>query len=603
MNQGDPQTIAVQAPFAMLWKTANSCEFYADALRRQLAVRPSTMQDAWGLVVYWDEVSPSNPLAKGKDLRKVQGVNWTFEELDDLWSCEYVWFELCAVRSDLVEKMKGGMSQLIRRMMLLFFDPAGFDILNAGIQLNLYGEHVDAAPTHLFARHSFNIADYPAHTEVLGNRTHNASKPCCCCRNVVDHKSGLADVVGSGLVPLTSLDVDAWRQHSDSSVRALAVRLRDAHGTMGVTAFSLKQQTLGWTYNEHSILYDTTLPYSPVESIMFDWMHIWLIDGIFLRELNILLRTYASHDANINIVDDLRRYLHAWTWPKQVASARHLFDTGSFQATASETLGVYPVIAKFFRDVAPRTPQTRLALDSFALCCKCLDVLTCAQRKASTPSDLHTATTKFLEAHLVAYGSEVWVWKHHGALHLARMWARRRGLPNCFSLERKHKGVKRIMMNFLKKQSYERSVIEEVTLEHLHECNTKAAFSRLENPHLPSKALAAYLREAFPAATSFHVSRTYVASDGMRIMSGDVVFARLGDELICAELALNVQIDGTNKCIGSAWQFMSQGKSGVSKFKIGDSPFVSDSSAIVCALLYKRCSDVCTVICPPWVRH
>ena len=129
MVKGEPELIAIQSPFAILWKCANACEPYAAALRTALHRYPSTVTTPWKLLMYWDEVSPTNPLAKGKDKRKVQAVYWTFMELETLWSVEDAWFEVCAVRSDLVNNMCGGMSGLVAKLMYLFFDKDGFEAL------------------------------------------------------------------------------------------------------------------------------------------------------------------------------------------------------------------------------------------------------------------------------------------------------------------------------------------------------------------------------------------------------------------------------------------------------------------------------------------
>ena len=45
---------------------------------------PPTMADPWGLVLYWDEVSPTDPLVNGRDGREVQAVYFTLKQFGNL---------------------------------------------------------------------------------------------------------------------------------------------------------------------------------------------------------------------------------------------------------------------------------------------------------------------------------------------------------------------------------------------------------------------------------------------------------------------------------------------------------------------------------------
>ena len=607
MANGEAVQIAVQSPFAMLWKCANASEQYAAALRTALHRSPCSPSKPWGLLLYWDEVTPSNPLAKGKDLRKVQAIYWNFVELEALWSFEDSWFEVCTARSDLVSRMQGGMSGLVAQVMRLFFNPSGFDFKAAGIALSLHGDPPTAEPTRLFAVHQVTIADYPAITEVIGNRTHNASKPCCCCRNVVDHKTDLWTAAGTRLLPLTSLKVDEFKQHTDATVKLLAHRLLNESRTLGITAFKTLQQHLGWSFNPHSILYHDDLEFKPMSSLMFDWMHVWLIDGVFYRELRALMELYNEHHPGLVTHKDIHDYLQAWKWPKQVASAKSVCETGSFQGTASETLSCAQVLCKFFRDCAPHTAKTRAGLESFFLCCKCMDILSNAQRKASTPEQLASATHEFLDAHLRAYGSEYWAWKHHAALHLPLMWRKHGGLPNCFSLERKHKSTKRAMKDRLNTKSYEKCLIQDLTLQHIRNCSRNLLVSSLGDPHPPTKAVDEALREVLPSATSLDVSNRYTADNGGRIYRGDVVCIRSdsadGSECVVGQIWFHLRVDDCIKSCVSLWPLeASYAEAGCAKYRMCDRPQIIDSAALVCALLHKQCGTACTVVWPSWLR-
>ena len=63
----------------------------------------------------------------------------------------------------------------------------------------------------------------------------------------------------------------------------------------------------------------------------------------------------------------------------------------------------------------------------------------------------------------------VWVYKHHMAIHLPLMMAKFGILVGCFHLERKHRLVKRFVMNQRTEASYERHLILEVTAQQVHD--------------------------------------------------------------------------------------------------------------------------------------
>ena len=104
------QNVAVQNPFAMLWLTAQKCEGFRAALTEAMDKAPPTPAEPWSLIFYFDEVTPHNPLARGKDLRNSQNIYWSFLELGNLWDANR-WFTAAAVRAYLVDEMPGGMSR------------------------------------------------------------------------------------------------------------------------------------------------------------------------------------------------------------------------------------------------------------------------------------------------------------------------------------------------------------------------------------------------------------------------------------------------------------------------------------------------------------
>jgi hypothetical protein len=83
-------------------------------------------------------------------------------------------------------------------------------------------------------------------------------------------------------------------------------------------------------------------------------MHVWCIDGIFERELRATMQAIQADSTGREPMlswSDMDAYLQRWSWPKQFASGANVCETKTYQATASETLSVCPVLAHMFRQV------------------------------------------------------------------------------------------------------------------------------------------------------------------------------------------------------------------------------------------------------------
>ena len=347
----------------------------------------------------------------------------------------------------------------------MFFDNGGYDLSTSGVALDLAEN--DTAPdlVHVFAVHAVTIGDAKALVQILGSIGYNGLVPCPCCRNIVSITSGLAEY-DETLQPLSSLHPDSWKLHCDLSVRRLLLRLGARADDLGSTAFRKLETRCGWHYHPLNIALDEELGYKAISTLYYDWMHVFMVDGTYGREVNALLEAFREKRNAQTMVsfNDLDEYLRMWTWPLQLPGAKNACGTGTWAATASESLSAAPVLARFFRDVVPAEGfETEIA--SFLKLSEVVDILQNASKGIVTPIDLFVATVSWLEAHLAAYGTQYFVFKHHQAMHLPGMWARSGILLNCFALERHHKLAKRFMKDHTHTRSYEKSVLEEITLE------------------------------------------------------------------------------------------------------------------------------------------
>ena len=100
------------------------------------------------LVIYNDEVTPGRQLG-GPNMRKHYCIYWSLCDFGlRILSQEVSWFTVAVVRSSEVDKLEGGISYVITRILAsLFFDRTGYHAMRAGVNLELAP---DCDPKHIF---------------------------------------------------------------------------------------------------------------------------------------------------------------------------------------------------------------------------------------------------------------------------------------------------------------------------------------------------------------------------------------------------------------------------------------------------------------------
>lgn len=143
-------------------------------------------------------------------------------------------------------------------------------------------------------------------------------KPCVCCKNVVSQASGLHLLDATGyIVPATSVEDDRWDPQTDASVLAILRRLGEARSELRPQDFAELERALGFTWSPHTVV-GTPAFDRPISTLMWDWMHIYLVNGLFNQEMGRLLQLLRPHGCSWQM---LHEYLVKWTWPRATAPA------------------------------------------------------------------------------------------------------------------------------------------------------------------------------------------------------------------------------------------------------------------------------------------
>lgn len=254
-------------------------------------------QAEWRVVIYTDEVTPGNPL-KARNKRKVWAVYWSFLELGENLCNELFWYTFLVVRSDEVSSAKkkrkrhaaptiaDGMSQVFREVIKVFVD---------GTSSLIHGKVMHALGRLLVAKPRVLIGDEPAIKHCIGHKGSAGNKPCLLCRNCVNFRSDLWRHHPE-LVAHSAHRFESFRAASNASIWSGVNLLNSRKDILTKKEFAELEQSIGLNWTPRSVLWDENLRsvFKPAEMIQYDWMHVFLVQGLFQLEVNLALGRLSS---------------------------------------------------------------------------------------------------------------------------------------------------------------------------------------------------------------------------------------------------------------------------------------------------------------------
>ena len=608
------------APGPMLYATCKDSWHFRCLMRRKLQKYPCTPARPWRICLYFDGISPRDPLAKGKDYRGVDAIYWSFLEFEEHLSNEDAWFVLSAARVAMVRNIPGGIGHSLRVLLKeLFFstDAGGVNLKTTGITIDTSENGDGAAHATLVAKIECTIGDEEALRELHMNKGHAGTKPCAICRNMVNHKFDYSQYDSTGwYVSDASLDKSTWVANTDADVVAILRRNRPHwerldRGEISDERFRQLTQLSGWNYHPNHIALDPDLGYGVMSHLCFDWMHVYVVGGIVEREVGAFLGTPCV--ARLVSAADINDYFQSWAWPKSIGHARRAFETGDLQAGASETLSAMPVLAHYVREVVAKVPGAAACADHiscFLALCDVLDSYVALTRGGDVShADLSRVVIKHLQLHKECYGTNVWTYKFHMATHLPDMYLKF-GVLSCFVHERKHKVVKRFSHDHKCMKRPEKALMLQLVAQHRYDLKHYSfATAGLHEPIAASKKLVETLVHLRPE-TQTAVSSTRAFHNNNAFHRGDVVLMGVGSGHSAVQVWFHVQCDlGTpsqseplslvlrlaTRRVGVGW----------SRYDIDEdqNPVLVPTSSLKHPAIFRRTEDVITCIWPVVYRR
>ncbi|CAE7361700.1 unnamed protein product, partial [Symbiodinium sp. CCMP2456] len=499
---------------------------------RRHAAMPSSAEKPWRICLYCDEITPGNQL-RSTNQRKVHGYYMSFIEYGPAARCqEESWYCLCLCRSQLVNKIQGGLSALTHAIVAM----PDFSALQNGCLLTM----PNGDKLMFFARIDTFLADESAIKFVFDLKGASGILPCGLCANVVG-KTGVEQHDTSGsLCTIACTDVRRFILRTDDDIYQAHEQMQARHGRCSQAQFDQMQKACGINFNMNGVIAKKSLPM--VQTCMYDFMHIYLVHGLFHLEAGLLLPQLYSAGCSPGAILD---FMKSFSWPQNQQGViketlqcfqKKVDKNEGFKGSASQCLNAYPLLRAYVLSLAPAGlgAQVKKACKSFLNLCLVLDMLMEGNRGLPLiPAELQRLIVQHCQGFIEVYGPDHAIPKLHYSMHLPMMLDAKKTLISCFTHERKHRMIKQFANHLNNPGSwYEGSVMKEclgklVLSMSSGPCTMEA---HLISPKLANDELLQMLVQVFGMASAHNAqaaSKAQVAP-GQVCSRGDFVLLRAG---------------------------------------------------------------------------
>jgi hypothetical protein len=418
-----------------------------------------------------------------------------------------------------------------------FFCNPACDVRRGGLTLKL----PDGDLVTIWFDYSMALQDGAAHKFVYCIKGDSGCRFCCLCLNAWNSVSEVLDEEGNPLMVCTMCKVSDMRLASDTDILQAVDRLAHRRATItNETVFERWQKASGLVHQPNGLLLDPALRsidvLRPCSQYCHDPMHTMVANGVMNVVMWLVLAALSHH---MDIWGSLYSYVALWHIPKHFKGnglhemfsrkrERSCKEAKKFKCIASELLGVYPIVAYFFQNIIQRGDcECKLELSAFLKCCDLMDLFMFIPLGLVSPKALREAVEGLLEACMDAGWEKRFIKKFHWLLHMAEHLSKWGKIPTCFSLERKHRLVKRFAKVILNTVDYAQAIYRETINHELAKLRQPDIFKSgifLVGKHYPSQKTLRFLCDYF--STNITRDRCFVSNSAHLQPEG---FAEKGD--------------------------------------------------------------------------
>ena len=243
---------------------------------------------------------------------------------------------------------------------------------------------------------------------------------------------------------------------------------------------------------------------------------------------------------------------------------------------------------------------------AFLALCDVMDMIQAITFGIIQPEHLEKAINKFLALCVEAGWQDYFIKKFHWLLHLPSHLSRFGFIPWCFTLERKHRLVKRFASAQRKTMTMAKSTYRDVINHELAQLRNSDVFKTgyfLVEKTKPSKDMMKYFLENFSNGQplpDIYVSRIARIEPSGYVTAGDIVLVKSDTSTKkwdAGELWTNVEFDGDNFSIVTMYSMREYNSQlCAATWDVRSVPVFIRTSDILCSVMYKKAADGSQVV-------
>ena len=452
LSAGVPELLPVADIERLLQWFADGCVCFSGLLESVFKDRrPLT------LIVYFDEVTPGNPL-RPDNLRKSYLIYVSLKEFKHALKSEFAWLPAMVVKHPLLDKFPGGLSRLLRDVFRLW---SGSGLFSHGVVLRF-------ACTSYVVRIVPKVriyADYAAACSAWDSKTASGIRPCLFCQNVTLLRAGLTDHANRDgyLVPFSCPDPSKFDVIPEAGYSQIASDLSEA--AQGTACFlDQTEKAAGFNFSSVGLLQASDLNgfASPARTFV-DGMHdIFASGGTANVEVGFFMKAVQDKADGMGLAQIQSVLTASWSKPFihsrssdsnnlrecSLLNGKKLADT-HYRGNASELLSLLPLLEWTVHSLRPQLQAWEPQVASFlAVCDVARQYMALKFDKSGTldHSMMDAAVGKHLQLFVQAYGEPALKPKHHLAWHIGPQCAEEGLVIDCWAGERKN-GRFKLMVN------------------------------------------------------------------------------------------------------------------------------------------------------------
>ena len=420
-------------PFALLHAACTVQPKFATFLLKHLrAGKPPR------IVMYADETTPGN-VQRPDHGRSYESMLWTFAELPQFFrDRKHGFFKFAHVLSSVVEELEGGMPALLKKMVLTFFDPSGWNFATTGLEIPVPGQPNE----NVRATFGFFILDERA--VKLGLDIKGAAGAKCCgleCLNVCGAQTYPPQ--GDYFVRYSEPRRSRWHPHTRESFEQVLVELENVKDSPSELA-EMELRT-GVNYNLHSILWD---PYTrrlvgAPHCQFWDGMHcLCASGGIVQYQLNGFVLAILGCNIELTELDNFAAKCAGHKLDGNFFTNRIVHNGNAhIKAFASECVDAVHVLELFVDMVVQPAGVLQDHVACFKLVCKIVKILGKPKDILLNVAELERTLEQHQTLYIQLYKS---IPKNHLTRHIVDCILRWETLFTCWAPERDHANSKAI---------------------------------------------------------------------------------------------------------------------------------------------------------------